>query len=56
MFRRDTDANARRLTTASVNTNYESGSEEEDTFIRWQEKYRNREKVNVRVCNVSVAW
>ena len=49
MFRRDTDANARRLTTASVNTNYESGSEEEDTFIRWQEKYRNREKVNVRV-------
>ena len=49
MFRRDTDATARRLTTASVNTNYESGSEEEDTFIRWDEKYRNREKVNVRV-------
>ncbi|RKU10786.1 hypothetical protein C6503_19060 [Candidatus Poribacteria bacterium] len=49
MFRRDTDANARRLTTASVNTNYESGSSEEDTFIRWDEKYRNREKVNARV-------
>ena len=49
MFRRDTDANARRLTTASVNTNYESGSSEEDTFVRWDEKYRNREKVNVRV-------
>ena len=49
MFRRDTDASARRLTTASVNTNYESGSSEEDTFIRWDEKYRNREKVNVRV-------
>lgn len=49
MFRRDTDANARRLTTASVNTNYESGSSEEDTFIRWDERYRNREKVNVRI-------
>ena len=49
MFRRDTEATARRLTTASVNTNYESGSAEEDTFIRWDEKYRNREKVNVRV-------
>ena len=49
MFRRDTDATARRLTTASVNTNYESGSSEEDTFIRWDEKYRNREKVNARV-------
>lgn len=54
MFRRDTDANARRLTTVSVNTNYESGSEEEDTFIRWQEKYRNREKVDVRV--VTYQW
>ena len=49
MFRRDTDATERRLTTASVNTNYESGSAEEDTFIRWDAKYRNREKVNVRV-------
>lgn len=49
MFRRDTDATARRLTTASVNTNYESGSAEEDTFIRWDEKYRNREKVDARV-------
>jgi len=49
MFRRNTDATARRLTTATVNTNYESGSSEEDTFIRWDEKYRNREKVNVSV-------
>ena len=49
MFRRNTDANDRRLTTASVNTNYESGSSEEDTFIRWDEKYRNREKVDARV-------
>ena len=49
MFRRDTDATERRLTTASVNTNYESGSSEEDVFVRWDEKYRNREKVNVRV-------
>ena len=49
MFRRDTDATARRLTTASVNTNYESGSSEDDIFVRWDEKYRNREKVNARV-------
>ena len=49
MFRRDTDATARRLTTASVNTNYESGSAEDDIFVRWDEKYRNREKVNARV-------
>ena len=49
MFRRDTDATARRVTTASVNTNYESGSEEADVFVRWDEKFRNREKVNVRV-------
>ena len=48
-FRRDTDANARRLTTATVNTNYESGSEEEDIFIRWDEKFRNNESVRVRV-------
>ena len=49
MFRRDTDATARRLTTASVNTNYESGSAEDDIFVRWDEKYRNREKVDARV-------
>ena len=49
MFRRNTDATDRRLTTASVNTNYESGSSEEDTFIRWDQKYRNREKVDARV-------
>ena len=49
MFRRDTDATARRLTTASVNTNYESGSDEEDVFVRWDQKYRNREKVDARV-------
>lgn len=48
-FRRATDANARRLTTASVNTNYESGSSEEDTFIRWDEKFRNNESVDATV-------
>ena len=48
-FRRDTEPNARRLTTASVNTNYESGSSEEDTFIRWDEKFRNNESVDARV-------
>ena len=48
-FRRDTEPNARRLTTASVNTNYESGSEAEDTFIRWDEKFRNNSSVDARV-------
>lgn len=48
-FRRDTDANARRLTTATVNTNYESGSDEEDIFIRWDELFRNNASVRVRV-------
>lgn len=48
-FRRDTEPNARRLTTAVVNTNYESGSSEEDTFIRWDEKFRNNESVAARV-------
>ena len=48
-FRRDTEPNARRLTTASVNTNYESGSSEEDTFIRWDSKFRNNESVDARV-------
>ena len=50
MFRRDTDATERRLTTASVNTNYESGSSRgRYVYVRWDDKYRNREKVNVRV-------
>lgn len=48
-FRSDTDANARRLTTATVNTNYESGSDEEDIFIRWDDKFRNNDSVRVRV-------
>ena len=48
-FRRDTDASARRLTTLTVNTNYESGSSEEDIFIRWDELFRNNDSVRVRV-------
>ena len=48
-FRRDTEPNARRLTTASVNTNYESGSSEEGVFVRWDEKFRNNESVDARV-------
>ena len=48
-FRRDTEPNARRLTTASVNTNYESGSEAEDAFIRWDEKFRDNSSVDARV-------
>ena len=56
MFRRDTDANARRLTTASVNTNYESGSEESDVFIRWDEKYPEPGESGCANWHISVAW
>lgn len=48
-FRRDTEPTDRRLTTASVNTNYESGASEQDTFVRWDEKFRNNESVDARV-------
>ena len=56
MFRRDTDATARRLTTASVNTNYESGSSEEDTFCALGREISEPRKSKCARRNVSVAW
>ena len=48
-FRRGTEATARRNVTSSVQTKYESGTAEEDTFIKWDEKFRNNESVSVEI-------
>ena len=48
-FRRDTEPTARRNVTSDVQTKYETGSSEEDVFIRWDEKFRNNEAVSVRI-------
>ena len=53
-FRRDTEPTARRNVTSSVQTKYESGTSEEDVFIRWDEKFRNNESVSVRI--VTYQW
>ena len=53
-FRRDTEPNARRNVTSSVQTKYESGTEEADIFIRWDEKFRNNEAVSARI--VTYQW
>ena len=48
-FRRGTEPTARRNVTSSVQTKYESGTAEEDTFIKWDEKFRNNESVSVEI-------
>ena len=53
-FRRDTEATARRNVTSSVQTKYESGTSEEEVFIRWDEKFRNNEPVSARI--VTYQW
>ena len=53
-FRRDTEPTARRNVTSSVQTKYESGTSEEDVFIRWDEKFRNNESVSVKI--VTYQW
>lgn len=53
-FRRDTEPTARRNVTSSVQTKYESGTSEEDVFVRWDEKFRNNEAVSVRI--VTYQW
>ena len=53
-FRRGTEPTARRNVTSSVQTKYESGTSEEDTFIRWDEKFRNNEPVSARI--VTYQW
>ena len=56
MFRRDTDANARRLTTASVNTNYESGSERIGCFYPVGREVSEPRKSGCANWHISVAW
>ena len=53
-FRRDTDPTARRNVTSNVQTKYESGTSEEDTAIRWDEKFRNNEAVSAKI--VTYQW
>ena len=53
-FRRATEPTARRNVTTSVQTKYESGTSEEDTFIRWDEKFRNNEPVSAKI--VTYQW
>ena len=53
-FRRGTEPTARRNVTSSVQTKYESGTQEEDVFIRWDEKFRNNEPVSARI--VTYQW
>ena len=53
-FRRDTEPTARRNVTSDVQTKYETGSSEEDTAIRWDEKFRNNEPVSAKI--VTYQW
>ena len=53
-FRRGTEPTARRNVTSSVQTKYESGTSEEDVFVRWDEKFRNNEPVSARI--VTYQW
>lgn len=48
-FRRELEPTARRNVTTSVQTKYETGDSTEDTFIRWDEKFRNNEPVSVMI-------
>ena len=48
-FRRGVEATDRRSITAAVQTRYRSGDAVEDTFTRWDEKFRNNEAVDARI-------
>lgn len=53
-FRRDTEPTARRNVTSDVQTKYETGTSEEDTAIRWDEKFRNNESVSAKI--ITYQW
>ena len=53
-FRRGTEPTARRNVTSSVQTKYESGTSEEDVFVRWDERFRNNEPVSAKI--VTYQW
>ena len=48
-FRRDTEPTARRNVTSAVQTKYESGTSEEDVFVRWDQKFRDNVAVNATI-------
>ena len=48
-FRRATEPTARRNVTSAVQTKYESGTSEADTFTRWDSKFRNNEPVSAKI-------
>ena len=53
-FRRDTEPTARRNVTSDVQTKYETGTSEEDTFTRWDELFRNNEPVSAKI--ITYQW
>ena len=48
-FRRATEPTARRNVTSAVQTKYESGTSEEDIFIKWDSKFRDNEPVDAKI-------
>ena len=45
-FRDDLESTSLREVTTNIATSYEAGTSEEDKFIRWDEKFRNKEPVS----------
>lgn len=50
-FRSDLESSSRRNVTAQIQGSYISGTEPEDKFIRWDEKFRNNEAVAAKIAN-----
>ena len=50
-FRAELESSSRRNVTAQVQGSYISGTSEEDKFIRWDEKFRNNEAVDIKIAN-----
>ena len=48
-FRDDLAPDSRRNVTTNIATSYRAGTSEEDKFIRWDEKFRNKEPVSARI-------
>lgn len=50
-FRAELESSDRRNVTAQIQGSYISGTDSEDKFIRWDEKFRNNEAVKARIAN-----
>lgn len=48
-LRQDLEPAGRRNVTVQIQTAYISGTDETDTFIRWDEKFRNNEPVSLKI-------